>query len=146
MGDYYQGKLKDGYKKDQIVQMMNDCSRHRGLFKPPLTPEKFWDPLIVEDDTQDPRNKTQEAPPLRRRREDVARRLAAPAGQVDDQVDDHDLKIEMPRRQKDLRRPSEKEKDLRRPSEKDKDMRRPSEKEKDTRRLTEKETKGSKSS
>merc|ERR1712013_336652 len=132
----YQGKLEDGHTKDQIVQMMNDCSKHRGLFKPPLTPEKFWDPLIVEDDTQDPRNKTQEAPPLRRRREDVARRLAAPAGQVDDQVDDHDLKIEMPRRQKDLRRPSEKEKDVRRPSEKEKDMR----------RLTEKEIKGSESS
>ena len=144
--DYYQGKLKDGYTKDQIVQMMNDCSRHRGLFKPPLTPDKFWDPLMVEDDTQDPRNKTQEAPPLRRRREDVARRLAAPAGQVDEQVDDHDLKIEMPRRQKDLRRPSEKDKDIRRLSEKDKDMRRLSEKEKDMRRLTEKETKGSKSS
>ena len=65
--EYYQSKLEEGWTKDQILMHLNKCSRHRGLFKPPLTPEKFWDPLIVEDDTQDPRNKTQEAPPLRRR-------------------------------------------------------------------------------
>ena len=47
--------------------MLNKCSKHRRLFRPPPTPEKFWDPLVVEDDTQDPRNKTQVAPALRNR-------------------------------------------------------------------------------
>jgi len=28
---------------------MNDCSKHRALYRPPLTPEKFWDPEIIED-------------------------------------------------------------------------------------------------
>ena len=46
---------------------MNDCSKHRGKFKPPLTPEKFWEVDIVEDDDDDPRSKTQTGPPLRSR-------------------------------------------------------------------------------
>ena len=28
--------------------LMNKCSKHRGLFKPPLTPERFWDADILE--------------------------------------------------------------------------------------------------
>ena len=36
---------------------MDKCSRHRGLFRPPLTPPRFWDPLIIEDDPEDPRVK-----------------------------------------------------------------------------------------
>ena len=110
--EYYQSKLEEGWTKDQILTHQNNCSRHRGLFKPPLTPEKFWDPLIVEDDTQDPRNKTQEAPPLRRRgerKEEVARRL--PSG--GERLGDQDLRIEVVRKEKDLKRGTiEKEKVL----------------------------------
>ena len=105
--EYYQALLEEGFSKDQILTRINDCSRHRGLFKPPLTPEKFWDPLIVEDDTQDPRNKTQEAPPLRRRaerKEEVARRLAAPGVKLGDQ----DLRMEVVRKEKHLKRGKEK--------------------------------------
>jgi len=105
--EYYQALLEEGFSKDQILARINDCSRHRGLFKPPLTPEKFWDPLIVEDDTQDPRNKTQEAPPLRRRaerKEEVARRLAAPGVKLGDQ----DLRMEVVRKEKHLKRGKEK--------------------------------------
>ena len=106
--EYYQALLEDGLSKDQILSRMNDCSRHRGLFKPPLTPEKFWDPLIVEDDTQDPRNITQEAPPLRRRgekrKEEVARRLEAPGVKLDDQ----DLGVEVAKKEKDFKRGKEK--------------------------------------
>merc|ERR1719348_1186553 len=106
--EYYQSKLEEGYTKDQILAMLNKCSRHRGLFKPPLTPEKFWDPHIVEDDTQDPRNKTQEAPPLRRRgkgKQEVARRLVEPGVKLDD----HDLRIEVERKEKDLKRGTQKD-------------------------------------
>ena len=109
--EYYQSKLEEGWTKDQILTHQNKCSRHRGLFKPPLTPEKFWDPLIVEDDTQDPRNKTQEAPPLRRRgerKEEVARRLP-PGGE---KLGDQDLRMEVVRKEKDLKRGTEKEKVL----------------------------------
>ena len=62
--------------------LMNKCSKHRGLFKPPLTPERFWDADILEvkkiltkkqkkkvydfqEDPDDPRVKTQPAQPLR---------------------------------------------------------------------------------
>ena len=109
--EYYQALLEEGLTKDQILARMNDCSRHRGLFKPPLTPDKFWDPLIVEDDTQDPRNRTQEAPPLRRRgkgKEEVARRLVEPGVKLDDQ----DLRMEVERKEKDLKRGTQKEKGL----------------------------------
>ena len=47
-------------------------SKHRGLFKPPLTPERFWDPDIIEDSADDPRNKIFHASPLRKRREEKA--------------------------------------------------------------------------
>ena len=47
--------------------LMNKCSKHRGLFKPPLTPERFWDADILEDDPDDPRVKTQPGKPLRTR-------------------------------------------------------------------------------
>ena len=110
--EYYQSKLEEGWTKDQILMHLNKCSRHRGLFKPPLTPEKFWDPLIVEDDTQDPRNKTQEAPPLRRRgerKEEVARRLALMEN--GEKLGDQDLRIEVARNVKDLRRGAAKEKE-----------------------------------
>ena len=45
--EYFQSKLEEGWTKDQILMHQNKCSRHRGLFKPPLTPEKFWDSLLV---------------------------------------------------------------------------------------------------
>jgi len=64
--EYYQAKLEEGLSKDQIIRLLNQCSRHRGLFRPPLTPPKFWDP-DMDDDTQDPRNRTQAAAPLRSR-------------------------------------------------------------------------------
>ena len=53
--------------------MLNKCSKHRGAFKPPLTPEKFWDPDIIEGDPESPRNKTQAGEPFNSR----ARRKAA---------------------------------------------------------------------
>ena len=65
--EYYQQKLEEGLTKDQILQLMNKCSKHRGLFKPPLTPEKYWDPDIIEDDPSDPRVKTQPGGQLRTR-------------------------------------------------------------------------------
>ena len=43
-------------------------SKHRGLFKPPSTPERFWDPEIVEDGPDDPRSKIIDAPPLKKRK------------------------------------------------------------------------------
>ena len=64
--EYYQQKLEEGLTKvllyfvsiifspmcvhsqDQILMLMNKCSKHRGLFKPPLTPERFWDADILE--------------------------------------------------------------------------------------------------
>ena len=52
--------------------MKNRISKHRGLFKPPLTPERFWDPDIIEDAAEDPRNKIIHASPLRKRREEKA--------------------------------------------------------------------------
>ena len=65
--EYYQQKLEEGQSKDQIIKILNKCSRHRGLFKPPRTPEKFWDADIVEDDPDDPRNKTQSGQVFRTR-------------------------------------------------------------------------------
>jgi len=65
--EYYQQKLEEGLTKDQILNILNKCSRHRGLFKPPLTPEKFWDADIIEDGPDDPRNKTQPGKTLRSR-------------------------------------------------------------------------------
>jgi len=65
--EYYHMKLEEGFSKDQIMKMLNKCSRHRGNFKPPLTPEKFWDADIVEGDPNSPRNKTQAGEPLRNR-------------------------------------------------------------------------------
>ena len=56
--EYYHMKLEEGFTKDQIMKMLNNCSRHRGNFKPPLTPDKFWDADIVEGDPNLPRNKT----------------------------------------------------------------------------------------
>ena len=35
--------------------MMNKCSKHRARYKPPRTPEKFWDPEIIEGDPDSPR-------------------------------------------------------------------------------------------
>ena len=52
---------------------MDKCSRHRGLFRPPLTPPRFWDPQIIEDSPEDPRVKVQMAAPLRRREERQAK-------------------------------------------------------------------------
>ena len=37
-----------------------------------LTPERFWDPDIIEDSADDPRNKIFHASPLRKRREEKA--------------------------------------------------------------------------
>ena len=56
--DYYRMKLEEGLRKDQILMNLNKCSRHRGYFKPPLMPEKFWDPEIIEGDPEDPRYHT----------------------------------------------------------------------------------------
>jgi len=72
--EYYQQKLEEGFSKDQILKLMNNCSKHRGNFKPPLTPEKFWEVDIVEDDEDDPRSRTQPGPPLKSRSQ---RRAAA---------------------------------------------------------------------
>jgi len=66
-GEYYQSKLEEGLSKDQIMKVLNKCSKHRGYFKPPLTPEKFWDADIVEGDPNSPRNKTQVGVPFRSR-------------------------------------------------------------------------------
>jgi len=57
--EYYKSKLEEGYSEEQVQKMMNDCSKHRGKYKPPLTPEKFWDPEMIEGDPESPRNKTQ---------------------------------------------------------------------------------------
>ena len=38
----------------------------------PRTPERFWDPDIIEDSADDPRNKIFHASPLRKRREEKA--------------------------------------------------------------------------
>eukprot|EP00092_Neocalanus_flemingeri_P000446 GFUD01000475.1.p1 GENE.GFUD01000475.1~~GFUD01000475.1.p1 ORF type:complete len:711 (+),score=242.69 GFUD01000475.1:105-2237(+) len=65
--EYYHMKLEEGLTKDQIMKVLNKCSRHRGFFKPPLTPEKFWDADIVEGDPNSPRNKTQAGEPFRNR-------------------------------------------------------------------------------
>merc|ERR1719445_207374 len=65
--EYYQQKLEEGQSKDQIMKILNKCSRHRGLFKPPRTPEKFWVADIVEDDPNDPRNKKQSGQVFRTR-------------------------------------------------------------------------------
>jgi len=62
--EYYQMKLEEGLNKDQIMMLMNKCSRHRGKFKPPVTPDKYWDPDIVEE-PNDPREQTQHGQPLR---------------------------------------------------------------------------------
>ena len=56
----------------QVEEMKNRISKHRGLFKPPRTPERFWDPDIIEDAAEDPRNKIIHASPLRKRREEKA--------------------------------------------------------------------------
>ena len=69
---YYQSRLDDGFTIDQVEEMKNRISKHRGLFKPPLTPERFWDPDIIEDAAEDPRNKIIHASPLRKRREEKA--------------------------------------------------------------------------
>ena len=37
-----------------------------------MTPERFWDPDIIEDSADDPRNKIFHASPLRKRREEKA--------------------------------------------------------------------------
>jgi len=82
--DYYRLKLDEGLSKEQILLILNKCSRHRGYFKPPLTPEKFWDPEIIEGDPDDPRNKTQAGSPIRSRvAERRARREAREARNVD---------------------------------------------------------------
>ena len=65
--EYYHQKLEEGYSNDQIIKLMNNCSKHRGNFKPPLTPEKFWEVDMVEDPEDDPRSKIHVAPPLRSR-------------------------------------------------------------------------------
>jgi len=65
--EYYHMKLEEGLTKDQIMKVLNKCSKHRGYFKPPLTPEKFWDADIVEGDPDSPRNKTQAGVPFRNR-------------------------------------------------------------------------------
>ena len=61
--DYYRLKLEEGLNKEQILMILNKCSRHRGYFKPPLTPEKFSDPEIIDGEPDDPRNNTQPPSP-----------------------------------------------------------------------------------
>ena len=71
--NYYQSRLDDGFTNDQVEEMKNRISKHRGLFKPPRTPERFWDPDIIEDSAEDPRSKIiHDASPLRKRREEKA--------------------------------------------------------------------------
>ena len=69
---YYQNPCKLPVIIDQVEEMKSRISKHRGLFKPPLTPERFWDPDIIEDAAEDPRNKIIHASPLRKRREEKA--------------------------------------------------------------------------
>ena len=71
--DYYKQKLEEGCSKEEVQVLMDKCSRHRGLFRPPLTPPRFWDPQIIEDSPEDPRVKVQMAAPLRRREERQAK-------------------------------------------------------------------------
>ena len=66
--------------------LMNKCSKHRGLFKPPLTPERFWDADILEEDPDDPRVKTQPSKPLRTR---AVRRAEAKAKKKALKMDAH---------------------------------------------------------
>ena len=61
--DYYQAHLDEDFETSQVEEKKNNNSKHRGLFKPPLTPERFWDPDIIEDD-----DKIIHTPPLRKRR------------------------------------------------------------------------------
>ena len=39
--EYYKSKLEEGLTQDQILQMINNSSRHQGLCKPPLTLQDF---------------------------------------------------------------------------------------------------------
>jgi len=84
--EYYRGKIEEGFTEEQVAKLMNDCSKHRARYKPPLTPEKFWDPEIIVGDPDSPRNKTQNLPPLRtralRRKESRERREKREKGQL----------------------------------------------------------------
>ena len=65
--DWYESKKEAGLTEEQTKELKNKHSRHRALFQKPDTPDNFWDPLILEDDSQDPRSKTQtDVAPLRR--------------------------------------------------------------------------------
>ena len=66
--DYYQFHLNEGLGIDEVEEMIQKNSKHRGLFKPLSTLECFWDPEIVEDDCDDPRSKIIDALPLRKRK------------------------------------------------------------------------------
>ena len=73
--NYYNMKLEEGFSNEQIVKLINKCSKHRGAYKPPLTPEKFWYADIIEGDPESPRNLTQPGSPFntRERRRAIAR-------------------------------------------------------------------------
>ena len=65
--NYFYMKIEEGFSPKQISKLIDKCSKHRGL-KPPLTPEHFWDPDIIEGDPESPRNKTQPGSPLSTRK------------------------------------------------------------------------------
>ena len=48
--DYYQAHLDEDFDISQVEEQKNKNSKYRGLFKPPFTPWRFWDPDIIEDD------------------------------------------------------------------------------------------------
>ena len=72
--DYYNMKLDEGFSKAEILKILNKCSKHRGAFKPPLTPERFWDADIIEGDPESPRNKTQPGSPFSTRKKRAEKR------------------------------------------------------------------------
>ena len=65
--EYYRAKLEEGMTEEEVKRLMNRCSRHRAVHKPALTPDKFWDPDIIEGNPDSPRNKTQAGSPLKSR-------------------------------------------------------------------------------
>ena len=60
-------------KGSQAVPKTNKGENLQILMLAKRTPERFWDPDIIEDSAEDPRNKIiHDASPLRKRREEKA--------------------------------------------------------------------------
>ena len=69
--EFYDDKLKEGFSANEVQEMKNKFSKHRSKFPRTKTPERFWDPSIIQI-TGDPREYTQPgalAGPLRLKKE-----------------------------------------------------------------------------